>query len=149
MNRKLRAISHAANTTTEEAAELQDALYHITPQLAVGQPLINLIDAAAATESNEAPTIARLRLDFAAFAYYCATLQEVFTDQLDDECITRATTEIAGPGTFEALAGTRTAFVLGTPLAWRLITQFREAWSMGTRDMGKIDPKAITEGGSQ
>lgn len=140
MNRKLRAISHAANTMTEDATELQAALYDITPKLAAGQPLINIINAVTVTDSNEAPAIASLRIDFAAFAYYCATLQEVFTERLDDECITRATAEIPGPGTFDALAGARNAFALGTPLAWRLITKFREAWSMETRDIGEIIP---------
>jgi hypothetical protein len=138
MNRKLRAISHASSTTTGDATELQEALYEITAHLAAGQPLINIIDTMAATDSNESPAIATLRLDFAAFTYYCATLQEVFTDGLDGESITRATTGLPGPGTFDSLAGTRNAFALGTPLAWRLITKFRDAWSMETRQIDKL-----------
>jgi hypothetical protein len=141
MNRKLRAISHAANTATEDATELQDMLYDIISQLTVGQPLINIVDTVAAADPNEAPTIASLRLELAAFAYYCATLQEVFTGRLDDESIIRATAENPENGTFDALARTRTAFGLGTPLAWRLITRFRDAWSLETRDIGKITPR--------
>ena len=142
INRKLEAIRHAATTTTEDAAELQGTLFDITAQLTAGQPLINIVDAVAAADSDEAPAIASLRLDFAAFTYYCATLQDVFTDRLDHESMIRATAEIPGPGTFDALAGTRNAFALGTPLAWRLITKFRDAWSLETRDIRKITPKA-------
>jgi hypothetical protein len=138
MNRKLRAISHAASTSTESMSELQDVLYDISSRLYTGQPLIKIIEAMATTNSKETATAAGLRLDFAAFTYYCATLQEVFTDRLDPERITWATVETTGFGTFDALAGTRNAFAVGTPLAWRLLTKFREAWSLETRDIGNI-----------
>jgi hypothetical protein len=141
MNRKLAAISHAANSAAEDSTELQGTLYDIISQLTPGQPLISIVDAVVATDPEEAPAIASLRRDCAAFAYYCATLQEVFTDQLDDESIIRATAENPEPGTFDALAGTRNAFAIGTPLAWRLITKFRDAWSMETRDIGKVIPR--------
>jgi hypothetical protein len=102
IGRKLRAISHAASVATDDSTGLQDALYEITAQLSPGQPLINVIDMAAAADSNEASSIASLRRDFLTFAYYCATLQEVFTDQLDGESIARASGEVPGPGTFDA-----------------------------------------------
>jgi hypothetical protein len=78
--------------------------------------------------------------DLAAFAYYCATLQEVFTGRLDGERIAWATGRASGPGSFDSLAETRNAFALGAPLAWRLISNFRTAWSMETRDIAKVAP---------
>jgi hypothetical protein len=86
---------------------------------------------------EEPAELTRLRLDFAAYAYYCATLQEVFTDRLDPEHIIAATSVAPGPGSFDALAGARAAFSLDTLLAWRLITQFRKAWSLETREPGQ------------
>ena len=66
MNRKLGAISHAANAAAEDATALQGALYDISAQFAAGQSFIDIVDAMAATNLNEAPVIASLRVDFAA-----------------------------------------------------------------------------------
>jgi hypothetical protein len=49
-----------------------------------------------------------------------------------------ATSTPPGPDSFDALASTRAAFAIDTLLAWRLITQFRKAWSMETRDPGAV-----------
>ena len=76
-------------------------------------------------------------MGFAAYAYFCATLQEVFTDGLDGEHMIAATSVPPGPGSFDALAAARAAFSLDTKLAWRLITQCRKAWSLETREPGQ------------
>lgn len=57
-----------------------------------------------------------LRLDLAAYAYYCATLQDILTRQLDAEQITTATTTLS-PGSFDALAAARQAFTVDPHLA--------------------------------
>jgi energy-coupling factor transporter ATP-binding protein EcfA2 len=142
MQRKLRAISHAANSLAADTTELQGALYDLATQLSSGELLINSIDAIGADGSPEVPEVASLRLDFAAFAYYCATVQEVFTDRLDGDRITRATARVPGPASFDSLAGTRNAFALGAPLAWRMISNFRAAWSMETRDIARVSPSS-------
>ena len=138
MQRKLRAISYAANSLAADTTQLQGALYDLAAQFSSEEPLINFIDAIGADGSHEESAVASLRLDFAAFAYYCATLQEVFTGGLDGERIAWATARVSGPGSFDSLAGTRNAFALGAPLAWRLISNFRIAWSMETRDIAKV-----------
>ena len=140
MQRKLRAISHAASSLATDTTELQGALYDLAAQFSSEEPLVNFIDAIGADDSHEEPTVASLRLDIAAFAYYCATLQEVFTGRLDGERIAWATGRASGPGSFDSLAETRNAFALGAPLAWRLISNFRTAWSMETRDIAKVAP---------
>jgi hypothetical protein len=114
--------------------ELQKILYDITRQLTLGAPAIDIVDLVAKPGQDEPPAIASLRLEFAAYSYYCATLQEVFTAGLDTERMVEATSALSGPGGFDALAAARYAFTLDTHLAWRSITQFRKAWSLETRD---------------
>jgi hypothetical protein len=48
--------------------------------------------------------------------------------------MTNATT-IASLGSFDSLAAARMAFSLDPHLAWRSITEFRQAWSLETRDL--------------
>jgi hypothetical protein len=135
LRRKLRAISYVINNVTPESAtELHEALYQLSHTLTLGQPIINIVALMARPGQGEPPALTSLRLDFAAYAYYCATLQEVFTDQLDRERMIEATGLPPGPGSFDALAAVRTAFTLDTLLAWRLNTQFRKAWSLETRE---------------
>jgi hypothetical protein len=135
LRRKVRAISHVlGNASPGDAAELQDILYDITRQLALGGPAIDIVNLVAKPGRDEPPAVASLRLDFAAYSYYCATLQEVFTDGLDSLRIVKATSDTSGPGSFDTLAAARYAFTLDTQLAWRSITQFRKAWSLETRE---------------
>ena len=135
LRRKVRAVSHALGSAAPgNAPELQDILYDITRHLALGERAINIVDLVAKPDPGEAPTVASLRFDFAAYAYYCATLQDVFTDRLDSERMVEATSASSGPGSFDALAAARYAFTLDTQLAWRSITQFRNAWFLETRD---------------
>jgi KAP family P-loop domain len=133
--RKLRAVSSGiASTSPASAAGLHDTLYQIRQTLMLGQPVIHTVDLMTVACPGEPAELTSLRLDFAAYAYYCATLREVFTDQLDRERMIAATSVPPGPGSFDALANARGAFSLDTQLAWRLITQFRKAWSLETRD---------------
>ena len=144
--RKLRAVSNViSNATPTNASALQDTLYQISQTLTLGQPVIQIVDLMNGISEGEPTKLPSLRLDFAAYAYYCATLQEVFTDQLDRERIIAATSLPPGPGTFDALARARAAFSLDTQLAWRLTTQFRKAWSMETRESEL--PSAAAAGG--
>lgn len=129
--RKLRAASYVACSTGSAASELLNALYEIEGLLGQDQPIIGIIDVLASCGSPE-PAIAAVRLDLAAYVYFCATLQEVFTDQLDHERILAASSVPAYLGSFDALARARNTFALDTALAWHLITQFRAAWSMKT-----------------
>jgi hypothetical protein len=144
--RKLRAVSNViSNATPANANALHDTLYQISQTLTLGQPVIQIVDLMNGISEGEPTKLPSLRLDFAAYAYYCATLQEVFTDQLDRERIIAATSLPPGPGSFDALARARAAFSLDTQLAWRLITQFRKAWSMETRESEL--PSAAAAGG--
>ncbi len=86
---------------------------------------------------GEPTEVGSLHLDFAAYAYYCATVQEVFTDRLDRERIIAATRVPPGPESFDALASARAAFSLDTLLAWHLITQYRKVCSLETREPGQ------------
>lgn len=135
LSRKLRALRQAVGRIdSEDTAKLQDTLHDIAMHLAGGQPIINVVDLIAMPGQAESPQVARVRLDFAAYAYYCATLQEVFTDQLDDTHMVKATSTPSRPVSFDALAAARNAFTTDTLLAWKLTTQCRIAWSLETRE---------------
>jgi hypothetical protein len=135
--RKLRAVSKVISSAgPASASELHDTLYQISQTLTLGQPVIHIVDLMIGACQGEPTELSSLRLDFAAYAYYCATLQEVFTDRLDRERIIAATSVPPGPDSFDALASARAAFSLDTLLAWRLISQFRKACSLETREPG-------------
>lgn len=135
LRRKARAVTHAATSAAPgQGQELHDTLNHIAHHIAVGEPAIKLVDFVGHPAAGEPDSVASLRLDFATYAYYCATLQEVFNDQLDPERFVKATGTASAQGTFDALAEAREAFTIDTKLAWRSITQFRQAWSLETRE---------------
>jgi hypothetical protein len=135
LRRKARAVTHAATSTAPgQGLELQDTLNRIAHHLVTGEPAIKIVDVVNQPAAGEPDSVTSLRLDFAAYAYYCATLQEVFTDQLDRERFGKAADTSRAQGTFDALAEARDAFTIDTQLAWRSITQFRRAWSLETRE---------------
>lgn len=135
LRRKVRAVAHVVHTNTPGQAQgLQDTLYDISRHIVLGSSGIKIVDMASQGAEHESAEAARLRFDFAAYAYFCATLQEVFTERLTTENMVNATSTSAEPGTFDALAAARNAFTLDTQFAWRSITRFRKAWSLETRE---------------
>lgn len=135
LRRKARAISHiASDVGFLETTEFQDLLYATASRVSPGEPILNVIDLLTKPCSAESAAIAGLRFEFATYAYYCATLQDVFNGQLDIERIIDASSQPGNPGSFDTLASARNAFTMNTMLAWRLITEFRSAWSMDTRE---------------
>ncbi|MFD1547389.1 hypothetical protein [Nonomuraea guangzhouensis] len=70
--------------------------------------------------------LAEPALEFAAYLYFCATLEEIFTG------------ELTGPGdadAFDGLAAARHAFAFDTRLAWRTISAARRAWALRPYDL--------------
>src|SRR6516162_1371024 len=117
MSRKLRALSQVmSRIDSAGTAKLQDTLYDIALHLAPDQPIINIVDIIAGQSHSEPPEVARVRMDLAAYAYYCATLQEVFTGELDDARMIKATGTPSEPVSFDALARARNAFTTDTQL---------------------------------
>jgi len=144
LRRKALAISHVVSSVgSPGTTEFQDLLYDTASRLAPGKPILSMIDLLAKPSRAESDAVAGLRLEFAAYAYYCATVQDTFNDQLDNKRIIDATSQPIGPGSFDTLAGARNAFTRNTMLAWRLITEFRAAWSMETRE----PPQSLSRGG--
>ena len=135
IRRKARAVARAAiSAAPGRGQELQDTLNHIARNLAAGEPVLTIVDVVSQPAADEPDSVAGLRLDFAAYAYYCATLQEVFTDQLDPVRFIKAADASRAHGTFDALAEARDAFTIDTRIAWRSITRFRQTWSLETRE---------------
>jgi len=135
LRRKLRALSQAVvHLDLDDTTDLQDTLHDIAVHLAPDQPIINIVDHITKPGHSELPAVAKVLFDLAAYAYYCATLQEVFTDRLDDAQMVKATSKSSEPGSFDALAAARITFTMDTQLAWNLVTQCRNAWSLETRE---------------
>jgi hypothetical protein len=135
IHRKLRVIRQQVGGETDApAGDLQDLFYEMSLNLLSDEPILGIVDLIAERTRNASTPVTSLRLEFACYAYYCATLQEVFTDALDYDRIVQATEGPPRPGSFDSLAAARNAFTLNTTLAWRLITRFRDAWSLETRD---------------
>jgi len=133
LRRKTRAVAQLAVTTAPaEAQDLQRTLSNVARYLTPGTTAMTIVDIASQPATDESASIFALRRDLAAYAYYCATLQDVFTDKLDADQMIKATTTSA-PGSFDTLAAARQAFALDTQLAWQSITEFRQAWSLPVR----------------
>jgi hypothetical protein len=140
IRRKLRAlIQVAGHLDSEVTIGLQDTLHDIALHLAPDKPIINIVDLIVKPGIAEPPAVAQIRLDLATYAYYCATLQEIFTDRLDDARMVKATSKSSEPGSFDALAAARNAFTIDTLLAWNLVTHCRNAWSLETRTSPKAN----------
>ena len=76
-------------------------------------------------------TFARLRLELAAHAYFCATLLVFFGSPISRQAMITATAP-RGSLSFDALAHARQAFAVNPRLAWVTINRFREAWKLPT-----------------
>jgi hypothetical protein len=137
VRRKLRAVSQVISSVTKTSAkDLHETLFQVSQALDLTQPDIGIVDLLTRSGPQEPAEIRGLRLDFAAYCYFCATLHEVFTDQINHETLIDATGAAPGPGSFDALATARNAFAVDTYLAWRMVTAFRKAWSLETREPG-------------
>jgi hypothetical protein len=137
MARKLRAVGQVVNSVTKTAAkDLHETLFQVSQAIDLGQPVIGVVDLLIKPGAREPAAVRALRLDFAAYCYFCATLHEVFTDQINHGAMIDATGAIPGPGSFDALAAARNAFAVDTHLAWHMVTGFRKAWSLEIREPG-------------
>jgi hypothetical protein len=135
LRRKTRAVGHVLRSSgSGTETKLHEFLYDLLRNPDLSQHALNVVDLLLGQTPEDSATVTSLRFDLAAYAYYCATLQEVFTDQLTRERIAEATSEPAAPGNFDELAAARYAFALDSSLAWRSITQFRKTWSLETRE---------------
>jgi hypothetical protein len=95
--------------------------------LDIAASLIRLQDADAPSQPLD-----RLRWQAAMLVYHSATLQQVFTDQLDIHRVEQARDQTAHPGSFDQLAEARNAITEDPRLAGALLDEFREAWNLPT-----------------
>jgi hypothetical protein len=133
LRRKFRAVArHAA--TTGQAGELQQSLSTAIRGLQADAPTLAIVDVLSKPVPGEPGPVTALRLELAAYAYYCTTVQDIFGGGLGTDRIAKATTSV-GPGSFDALASARLAFAVDPHIAWHSITEFRQAWALDTRDL--------------
>ncbi|MFC4529323.1 hypothetical protein [Sphaerisporangium dianthi] len=132
--RKARAIGHALSVArSSEARHLEQVLYDIGHGGGAGRPPMEIVDTVVEGEPGEPLDVARFRFDFAAYAYFCATLYQVFGDSLDGDRTRACADRREWPGSFDALANARHAFMVDSRIAWTAVTAFRRAWGLEER----------------
>ncbi|RVX46745.1 hypothetical protein EDD27_9646 [Nonomuraea polychroma] len=124
LTRKARAIVHALGE-----GDCRDLLYEVAYGEAVLDEPMRIVDTVLAQGQ-----LAPLLRDFAAYAYFCETLRTFF-GELDDATIARCTDAKRWPGSFDALAAARYAFVVDAEIAWQAVSAFRSAWQLPVRDL--------------
>ena len=139
IRRKLIAITQAIREAAPgDVMDLQLTVHECARQLMTGQAVLTIVDTMTKVDGEEPVAVARLRTEFAAFAYYCATVQEIFTDELGSERMIKATGSSGDLGSFDDLVAARNALALDTFLSWRLTTEFRQQWRLETRELIKV-----------
>ena len=118
--------------------DLQLTVHECARHLMPGRAVLTIVDTMTTVDGEEPVAVARLRTECAAFAYFCATVQEIFTDELGSERMIEATGSSGDPGSFDALVAARNALALDTSLSWRLTSEFREQWHLETRERIKV-----------
>jgi hypothetical protein len=113
--------------------DLRRFLYTVAKGDYIQQPALKVLDELPPVIADESEDAIQIRRDFAAYVYFCATLEDVFNDRLDVGRMIIATAENSDKGTFDALASARYAFAQDTYLAWHAITDFRMAWDLEIR----------------
>ena len=72
-----------------------------------------------------------------AYLYFCATVLEVFSQDLTQEQVIIAT-KTGRPGSFDVLASVRQEFSVSPRIAWLTLNRFREAWPLSTFEYPKL-----------
>lgn len=108
-----------------------EPLVHL-PHDASAKDLLNLASRLIRRQMSAAipDALDRLRREAAMLAYHCATLKQVFTDELDENQVRLARKDAAFPGSFDKLAQARKAVAEDPHLAGILLDAFRDAWNL-------------------
>jgi hypothetical protein len=118
-----------------EAGDLLQDLYALASAAESGWPSEETISRIAPGPQADADNIAALRVDVAGYLYFCQTLRDVFSDELDEAGMQQATDPARQyPGHFDSLATARVTFASNTLLAWHMISSFRSAWALDRQD---------------
>lgn len=129
LHRKALATLH--HPATQDQPALLRQLHHLTSTVEVVVPPLTDILTTLSSDGLDADQQAReMRLEFACYVYFCMTLLQVFNDALDKDQMDRATQPTNHPATFDRLAEARAAFAVNPHLAWQLIDDFRQAWTL-------------------
>jgi hypothetical protein len=140
-SRKARAIAHALGSPSMTGSDpsLHRVLYEVGYGTVGQTSLANVVDALSRVTGNESSGTARLRLDYAAYTYFCLTVLDVFTGPLDNERVVRCADDTQWPGSFDALAAARHAFVIDSGIAWQAVSNFRQAWGLDVLEFNVLE----------
>jgi hypothetical protein len=85
------------------------------------------------TSDDRLRDLIQLQLEEFSYLYYCATLLEIFDDEMTEDKL-RYGYLIDEPTCFERLAAARRLFSVNARLAWLTVQSFRRAWRLGDND---------------
>ncbi|MDN3357133.1 hypothetical protein [Actinomadura sp. DC4] len=132
VRRKLTATAQviAAMEGAEQAGPLLERLFAITHTPSAVRPTLGLLkEIGAAGPSEPAPLVAVHR-DLTAYLYFCATLQDVFGQRVEESVLLWATADgDRHPGHLDTLATVRLTLGHSAHVAWQLVDGLRDAWS--------------------
>jgi hypothetical protein len=134
VRRKLTATTQviASIEDAESAGPLLERLFAVThtPSAAV-RPTIGLLKEIKAAAPAEPTKLAGVHRDLIAYLYFCATLQDIFGQPVEEPVLLWATAEGGRhPGHLDTLATARLALGHSAHVARQLIDDLRGAWSL-------------------
>ncbi|HEY0541192.1 MAG TPA: hypothetical protein VGD53_22675 [Actinoallomurus sp.] len=133
VRRKLTAITQviASIEDAEQAGPLLERLFTITHTPSTVMPTIELLKEIATVSPTEPARLVTLYRDLIAYLYFCATLQEIFGQRIDESVLLWATADgDRHPGHVDTLATARLTLGHSAHVAWQLIDDLRDAWSL-------------------
>ena len=96
---------------------------------AAAKPPVKSLQEVSLDDQPVVDLLSAIQFSTITYLYYCATLLEVFTDDLTDEQMSEAR-DTVGDGSFDALASIRQLFAVSARVAWLSISAFRKAWGL-------------------
>ncbi|WP_218004643.1 hypothetical protein [Microtetraspora niveoalba] len=132
VHRKARALSRLP--AVEDDARLLLQLHRIESGHYESHPLRQLLNEVLPSTGGEAERTLALRRQFATYIYFGMTLEDIFTEDLDERRVEAAADNSSGLCAFDMLARTRSAMGVNSEFAWQLISDCRRAWDLETCD---------------
>lgn len=145
LDRKRRAVAIAAAKISAEpwTGRFLDAVQatraDVTPEALLNASYALVQDGEHDPQDEAAEThsrLALLRLELAAYHYYCATLTRFFSNDLTEARL-KAAEEATGDASIDQLARARQAFAVSPRVAWSTVSTFRGAYDP-TYDMNVL-----------
>lgn len=138
VRRKVRAAAQVISSTegSEHAGPLLERLFATAYEPSAVQASIELIKEIQTAAPAEPAKIVDIYRDLTAYLYFCATLQEIFGQHIEESVLLWATADgDRHPGHLDTLATARLTLGHSAGVTWQLIDDLRDAWSLARAEI--------------